>query len=70
MSLISKETLEHTCKDVIKAEKKFKGASKQILRALQFGENWGQEDRFNSACRVRNHGVPSMNQLVKGDLKE
>ena len=24
---------------------------------------------FNSACRVRNHGVPSMNQLVK-DHKE
>ena len=60
---------EHTRKDVLKAEKKFNGASKQLLRALQFGENWGQEDRFNSACRVRNHGVPSMNQLVK-DHKE
>ena len=56
---------EHTRDDVTKAEKQFNGASKQILRALQFGENWGHEDRFNSACRVRNHEVPSMNQLVK-----
>ena len=59
------EDSEHTREDVTKAEKQFKGASNQILRAFQFGEDWRQEDRFNSACKVENHEVPSMNQLVK-----
>ena len=39
------------------------------MRAFKFGENWQQESRFVSACRVENHEIPSMNQVVK-DHKE
>ena len=35
----------HTREDVSKAEKQFNGASKQILRAMRFGEDWSHEDR-------------------------
>lgn len=59
----------HTRADVSKAEKEFNGAAKQILRVFKFGEDWQHESRFVSACRVENHEVPSMNQLVK-DHKE
>ena len=56
---------EHTCEDVTKPEKQFNGDSKQILRAFKCGKDWRQEDRFNSACKMENHEVPSIKQLLK-----
>ena len=59
----------HTRADVSKAENEFNGAARQVLRAFKFGEDWQQESRFVSACKVENNEAPSMNQLVK-DHKE
>ena len=55
----------HSREDVLKAEKQFNGASKQILRAFKFGEAWGHEDRFVMAAKAENNEVPDLNQLVK-----
>ena len=50
---------------MLKAEKLFNGATKQMLRAFKFGEGWGQEERFLMAGKAENNGVPDLNQLVK-----
>ena len=55
----------HTREDVLKAEKLFNGATKQILRACKFGEGWGHEERFLMAGKAENNEVPDLNQLVK-----
>ena len=55
----------HSREDVLKAEKQFNGASRQILRAFKFGETWGHGDRFVMAAKVENNEVPDLNQLVK-----
>ena len=55
----------HSREDVLKAEKQFNGASRQILRAFKFGEAWGHGDRFVTAAKAENNEVPDLNQLVK-----
>ena len=55
----------HTREEVTQVEKHLNGASTQILRAFKFGESWGQEDRFKSACQADNNEIASLNQLVK-----
>ena len=55
----------HSREDIIKAEKLFNGASRQILRAFKFGEGWGHGDRFRQAGKSENNEVPDLNQLVK-----
>ena len=55
----------HSREDVLKAEKQFNGASRQIQRAFKFGKTWGHEDRFVTAGKAENNEVPDLNQLVK-----
>ena len=64
-----KDDSVHSRDDVAQAEKIMNGASTQILRVFQCGEDWGHEARLKSACGARNNEVPSLNQLVK-DHKE
>lgn len=56
---------EHTREEVTRVEGQFRGAATQILRVFKFGEDWGHQDRFKSACWVENSEIPSLSQFVK-----
>ena len=55
----------HPREEVQAKEKFFDGASSQILRAVNMGQDWGHEDRFKSAHTTSHNQVPSVNQLFK-----
>ena len=60
---------EHTRQDILDREKQFNGAATQMLRAFKFGEDWGHQDRFKSACGAESNEIPNLSQYVK-DHKE
>ena len=55
----------HTREEVDLVEKRFNGASAQILKAFGWGEDWKHEARLKSAHTASYNSVPSMNQTLK-----
>ena len=55
----------HTREEVNLVEKRYIGASAQILKAFGWGEDWKHEARLKSAYSASYNSVPSMNQTLK-----